>query len=232
MNKQRLMEEIRKIEKEYLKPQSFKKYSNYWLPEKVVKESKNVLSFGIHRDVSWEQAMVRDNPNMNIHLYDPTPDSISLFNVNFPGKKNMTFHPVAHARQNGTMKFYYDRNRPNMYSLVPMEKWGGAFASYIEVEAKNLKTIMKDDMPEVDIIKADIEGTWLDFANDVLDNNIDFKAFLLECEIADIGDPQTVLGQYEDLLKKFIERDYDLYLNTPREKAMSESVILKKGILD
>ena len=38
--------------------------------------------------------------------------------------------------------------------------------------------------------------------------------------------------QYENLLKEFIERGYDLYLNTPRDKPNSESIILKKGILD
>jgi FkbM family methyltransferase len=232
MQKQKIMNEIRKIEKEYLKPQNFKKYANYWLPEKVVKESKNVLSFGIHRDVRWEQAIIRDNPDLNVHLYDPTPDSVRLFNMEFPGKENMTFHPEAWAEKNGTMKFYYDRNRINMYSLKPMERWGGVFASYIEVPAKNMKTILERDMPQVDIIKADIEGVWLEHTRDILDNNIDFKAYCLECEIEGWIDAQTSLGQYENLLKEFIERGYDLYLNTPRDKPNSESIILKKGILD
>ena len=47
------------------------------------KESKNVLSYGVHRDVGWEQAMCVDNPNLNIHCYDPTPDSVELFETNF-----------------------------------------------------------------------------------------------------------------------------------------------------
>ena len=48
------------------------------LPEHIVKESKNVLSLGVHRDVGWEQSMLEDNPNMNIHLYDPTPDTVKM----------------------------------------------------------------------------------------------------------------------------------------------------------
>ena len=53
-----------------MQPQSFKQYKNYCLPDYIVKESKNVLSLGVHRDVGWEQSMLEDNPNLNIHLYD------------------------------------------------------------------------------------------------------------------------------------------------------------------
>ena len=34
-------------------------------------------------------------------------------------------------------------------------------------------------MNEVDIIKADIEGVWFDFCREILDNNINFKAFFI-----------------------------------------------------
>ena len=37
-----LYEKMKKIEGEYLQPQNFKQYKNYWLPENIVKESKNV----------------------------------------------------------------------------------------------------------------------------------------------------------------------------------------------
>ena len=63
MNEQQLLTEIKKLEGVYLKPQNFKQYKNYWLPENIVKESKNVLSLGVHRDVGWEQSMLKDNPN-------------------------------------------------------------------------------------------------------------------------------------------------------------------------
>ena len=77
MTTQELLSEIKRLEGEYMQPQSFKQYKNYWLPESVVKDSTNVLSLGVHRDVGWEQAMLQDNPNMNIHCYDPTPDSVN-----------------------------------------------------------------------------------------------------------------------------------------------------------
>ena len=48
MNEQQLLTEIKKLEGVYLKPQNFKQYKNYWLPENIVKDSKNVLSLGVH----------------------------------------------------------------------------------------------------------------------------------------------------------------------------------------
>ena len=100
---QKLLTEIKRLEGIYLQPQEFKQYKNYWLPDYIVKESTNVLSLGVHRDVGWEQSMLKDNPNMNIHLYDPTPDTVKMWETNFPGKDKMTFHQVAYAKDNGKM---------------------------------------------------------------------------------------------------------------------------------
>ena len=221
-----LYEKMKKIEGEYLQSQNFKQYKNYWLPENIVKESTNVLSFGVHRDVGFEQAMCDDNPNLNIKCYDPTPDSVELFKTSFSHKDKMTFHQIAYAGDNGKMKFYYDKtDLTKCYSLLPLPQFGENPA-FIEVDTKNLKTIMSDDMPQVDIIKADIEGVWFDFCREILDNDIDFKAFLVEFEVKLI-DNETSLKQYESLLKEFKNKGYKLYLNRPREKCLSEAIILK-----
>ena len=226
MNIEQLKTEIKRLEGIYMGPQSFKQYKNYWLPEYIVKESKNVLSLGVHRDVGWEQSMLRDNANLNIHCYDPTPDTVRLFKEDFYGKNNMTYHQVAYAKDNGTMKFYYDKNDlSKCYSLLPLPQFGEN-PEHIEVPTKNLKTIMADDMPEVDIIKADIEGVWFDFCREILDNKINFKAFLIEFEVKLI-DNETSLKQYENLLKEFNEGPYEVFLNRPRDKCLSEAIILK-----
>ena len=79
MTEQELLIEIKRLEGIYMGPQNFKRYKNYWLPESVVRESTNVLSLGVHRDVGFEQAMLLDNANLNIHCYDPTPDTCLLY---------------------------------------------------------------------------------------------------------------------------------------------------------
>ena len=227
MTEEQLLSEIKRLEGEYMQPQSFKQYKNYWLPESVVKDSTNVLSLGVHRDVGWEQAMLQDNPNMNIHCYDPTPDSVKLFEKNFAGKDKMTYHQLAYAGENGTMNFYYDRNdTAKCYSLIPLPQFGEDPA-HITVETKNLQTIMADDMPNPDIIKADIEGVWWDFCREIIDQDIQFKAFLIEFEVKLI-DNEASLKQYEDLLKEFNNGPYEIYLNRPRDhKCLSEAVIIR-----
>ena len=84
MTEQELLIEIKRLEGIYMGPQNFKRYKNYWLPELTVKDSTNVLSLGVHRDVGFEQAMLLDNPNLNIHCYDPTPDTVQMFKDDFP----------------------------------------------------------------------------------------------------------------------------------------------------
>ena len=83
---------------------------------------------------------------MNIHCYDPTPDTVKMWQTDFEGKNNMTFHQIAYAKDNGKMKFYYDKNDlSRCYSLLPLPQFGEN-PEHIEVPTKNLKTIMADDI--------------------------------------------------------------------------------------
>ena len=225
MTEQELLTEIKRLEGIYMGPQNFKKYKNYWLPELTVKDSTNVLSLGVHRDVGFEQAMLLDNPNLNIHCYDPTPDTVQMFKEDFPNKEKMTYHPVAYNKKPGTMKFYYDRKDPKLcYSLLPLPQFGEDPA-YVEVECKNLKQMMEEDMPQPDIIKADIEGVWYDFCTEILTYDVPFKALLIEFEVKLI-DNETSLKQYEQILKD-LNYKYEVFLNRPRNKCLSEAVVIR-----
>ena len=127
--------------------------------------------------------MCVDNRNLNIHCYDPTPDSVKLFETNFNFKDNMTFHQrhmqiSTFSQENSKMKFYYDNSDlTKCYSLLPLPQFGEN-PSFIEVDTINLEKSLNDVDNKVDIIKADIEGVWFDFCREVLDLNVDFKAFL------------------------------------------------------
>ena len=227
MEEQQLFQKMKEIEAEYLKPHDFAKFNNYWLPREVVEQSTNVLSYGVHRDVGFEQEMCELNPNLNIHLYDPTPDTVKMWEGNFPHKDKMTYHQKAYAQGGEKMKFYYNKNDlTKCYSLLPLPQLGGG-ADFIEVDTINLEKSLNDVDGKVDIIKADIEGVWFDFCREVLDLNVDFKAFAIEFEVKLI-DNDLSIRHYEELLKEFQRKGYDLYLNRPRNKILSEAIILKK----
>ncbi len=51
----------------------FKKYKNYYVPEKLVKNSNRVLSFGVGADVKFEKLLCKDNHDLQVKLFDPTP---------------------------------------------------------------------------------------------------------------------------------------------------------------
>ena len=139
----------------------------------------------------------------------------------------MTYHQKAYAQGGEKMKFYYNKNDlTKCYSLLPLPQLGGG-ADFIEVDTINLEKSLNDVDGKVDIIKADIEGVWFDFCREVLDLNVDFKAFAIEFEVKLI-DNDLSIRHYEELLKEFQRKGYDLYLNRPRNKILSEAIILKK----
>ena len=227
MEEQQLFNKMKEIEAEYLKPHDFAKFNNYWLPREVVEQSTNVLSYGVHRDVGFEQEMCELNPNLNIHLYDPTPDTIKMWEGNFPHKDKMTYHQKAYAHFTGEMNFYYNKNDlTKCYSLLPLPQLGGG-ADFITVDTINLADSLNDVDGKVDIMKADIEGVWYDFCREVLDLKVDFKALAIEFEVKLINNDLSIKN-YEELLKEFKSKGYDLYLNRPRNKILSEAIILKK----
>ena len=74
--------------------------------------------------------MLKDNSNLNIHCYDPTP-IVRLFKEDFYGKNNMTYHQIAYAKDNGKMKFFYDKNDlSKCYSHYSITIWW--YPTYIE----------------------------------------------------------------------------------------------------
>lgn len=215
---------FKKIEKDLLiTTHDFKRYANYCLPKNLVENVKNVLSFGIHNDTKFEDMLLRENKEINLHMYDPTPKTIEYLKTkNYP--KNVSFYPVAYAKEKGKMNFYFDENHPELcFSLLPL--WGDK-SKHITVDTTNLVNIKKENNINYDIIKADIEGVWYDFCTEVLDNNINFKVLLIECEMR-LLNPEKNLQEYVEIITRFKEKNFKTYLNRNRDKNISEILILK-----
>jgi len=85
--------------------------------------------------------------------------------------------------------------------------------------------MMEEDMPQPDIIKADIEGVWYDFCTEILTYDVPFKAFLIEFEVKLIDNEHSLM-QYEQLLKD-LNYKYEVFLNRPRNKCLSEAIVLR-----
>ena len=64
----------------------------------------------------------------------------------------------------------------------------------------------------VDIIKADIEGMWWEFCNELLNKNIDFKFLVIEFEL-NFEDFSTSLKKAKTLCDRFKQNNYNVYVN-------------------
>ena len=236
----------------------FKLYKNYFVPESIAKTSKTLLSFGVGGNVGFEKELAWDNKDIKAELYDPTPRSVALIRAiikessrkkireesdPFGGDQNMAvaerlhFNPVAYAEVNGTLPFYYDpiregegftiENAKQSFSLVKRQEH---FES-VTVQAKNLETIMKEfGIASVDMLKADIEGLWWEFGNEVLDKKIDCKFIAMEFELNFEQDEnvEPALDKAQLLCDKFKANNYDVIINRRRDKLMLEMLFIRR----
>jgi len=244
----------------------FKLYKNYFVPESIAKTSKTLLSFGVGGNVGFEKELAWDNKDIQAELYDPTPRSVSLIKSIIRGSsrkkigidqnvsvaKRLHFNPVAYAKVNGTLPFYYDpdrepdkqkvngkprsqeeiiRNQEQSFSLVKRQEH---FES-VNVEAKNLETIMRElNLTSVDMLKADIEGLWWEFGHELLDKKIDCKFIAMEFELNFEKDEkiEPALDKAQLLCDKFKANNYHVIINRRRDKLMLEMLLIRKDVYE
>ena len=72
MNEQQLLTEIKKLEGVYLKPQNFKQYKNYWLPENIVRDNEGEEEIGKNANIkeNSEPTEVKEHPLIDLAIND------------------------------------------------------------------------------------------------------------------------------------------------------------------
>ena len=237
----------------------FTSYKNYFVPDSVVESSKTVLTFGVGGNVGFEKLVAFANKDIHVEMYDPTPWSVSLIerivdrssrNIINAGTgwtgntvrnkavvKRIHFNPVAYAPENGILPFYYDPDREPEAETISMQQQSFSLIKRqdhfksLNVKAKNLQSILEAlELTSVDIIKADIEGLWWDFGNEILDKKINCKFIALELELnfEKDGKVETALEKAQILCDKFKDNNYDIVINRRREKLMLEMLFIRK----
>ena len=82
----------------------------------------------------------------------------------------------------------------------------------------------------VDMLKADIEGLWWEFGNEVLDKKIDCKFIAMEFELNFEKDEkiEPALDKAQLLCDKFKANNYDVIINRRRDKLMLEMLFIRR----
>lgn len=248
-----IVERIRIFEKELFQEQSFKVYRNYHVPEKLVKSSSNVLSFGVGGDANFEKLICFDNNKLDVRMFDPTPYTVKNIGAilakggfrqfkDYPDgerlsreviKNNLKFKPYAYAPTNGRMKFYYKTEEGKSTA----DQTTGSFSlatefdspdNFVEVECKNISTIMDElAWTHVDILKTDVEGLWYDVGKEI--KNIDVKYWVTEIELNLGTTYDEAFDKVRDLVDMHKDK-YNVYVNRKRLKAMLEVIFYRKDI--
>ena len=235
----------------------FKKYHNYYAPQKLIRQSEAVLSFGVGGDCKFEKLLLHENDQLKLAMFDPTPYTVYNIKgiIRSNGRKEIDdidrnkwlstkiqFFPWAYSHTPGEQKFYYDPNREEEHNTHLREnklqhltqsfsliKQNEKFKS-VNVETKDIRTIMKElKWDSVDIVKADIEGLWKEISDEILDNNINIKMLATEFELI-FDDIHTSLAKAKAVVEKFKQHGYDAFLNRRRDKLMLEMLFIRKDL--
>lgn len=248
-----IVERIRKFEKEWFKEQSFKLYRNYHVPETLVKSSRKVLSFGIGGDAHFEKLICFDNEKLDVNMFDPTPYTVKNIGQilakggykklhEYPNgeqlsrrviQNNLTFRPYAYAPENGKMKFYFKSEHTatspeQTLSSFSLTDSFGEPENFVEVECKNIRTIMQElNWDHIDILKTDVEGMWYDVGQEIKD--LDVKYWASEIELNLGSTPDESFDKIRLLVEMF-KNKYNIYVNRKRLKAMMEIIFCRKDV--
>tara|TARA_B100001093_G_scaffold378905_1_gene364205 strand:- start:104 stop:910 length:807 start_codon:yes stop_codon:yes gene_type:complete len=256
-----IVDKIRLLEQEVITAkQRWKKYHNYYAPQELIKESKRVLSFGVGGDVSFEKLICLDNPMLEIKLYDPTPWTRNNIKgiLNSSGRKyfkdiqdgldlskkigatNIKYEPTGYAPTNGVQDFYYTPEKNEQGQLLTVKQQWKSFSAFnpdgtrlsTKVQFKNIETIMQEhNWDSVDIIKTDIEGHWYNFANELLEKNIQFKYWVTEIELGLNDNYEKNFEQIKEVCANF-KSNYKVVINRKRLKPMLELGFIKNESTD
>lgn len=140
-------------------------------------EMKNVYSFGIGTDISFDLAMI-EKYNAQISAFDPTPKSINW--VKAQGTiNNFHFYPFGLSDYDGKAEFHLPKNPEYVSGSAFL--YDGVQTEAVEVEMKRLSTIMSElNHTSIDVLKMDIEGSEFGVIEDIIKEGIEFEELCIE----------------------------------------------------
>lgn len=164
-----------------------------------------VFSFGIGENMSFDESVMNEY-DAKAYAFDPTPRAIQYVNSKHFVNTSFEFFPYGLEAFDGPVTFNLPIQEDKEPSGSIFERERLKKGTQIEVEMKRLKTIMEDlNIPHIDILKMDIEGSEFAVIDDILECNISFTQLCVEFHQRILKD-----GKYKmkRTLKNLYEHDY------------------------
>ena len=203
-----LLAKCRNYEKKFpMVPNDWKRYKQYATPNAFRSNIKTFWSFGVSKEIRFEDGVRRDNKNCKIYTWDPTP--ISLETVRRSPSHVIHTHKAYDLSEN-KMKFYTTDEKKRCYSLENTDP--NNVVDVLEVETENLKNITKRLGNQVDLIKLDIEGRWYELCNEILDLDLPVKMVHVECEMY-FGPAEQEFKKLDELVDRYKKANFKVWTN-------------------
>jgi FkbM family methyltransferase len=203
-----LLAKCRNYEKKFpMVPNDWKRYKQYATPNAFRSNIKTFWSFGVSKEIRFEDGVRRDNKNCKIYTWDPTP--ISLETVRRSPSHVIHTHKAYDLSEN-KMKFYTTDEKKRCYSLENTDP--NNVVDVLEVETENLKSITKRLGNQVDLIKLDIEGRWYELCNEILDLDLPVKMVHVECEMY-FGPAEQEFKKLDELVDRYKKANFKVWTN-------------------
>ena len=184
-------------------------------------EIKNVYSFGIGTDISFDLAII-EKFNAEIFAFDPTPKSIDWIK-NKGEIKNFHFYQFGLSDFDGKTEFHLPKNPEYVSGSAFL--YDGVKSEAVLVEMRKLSTIMSElKHKSVDILKLDIEGSEFGVIEDILKDGINFKQLCIEFHSRFFMDGTKKL---KNIIKLLNENDY-LICSVPKFIPFDECITFIK----
>ena len=201
----------REYEKKFpLTPESWKRYKQYATPNDLRANIKQMWGFGVSKEIRFEEGIRRDNRDVKIVCWDPTPMSVETVKSANGRGANVTLVSKAYDPSEKLMTFYTVDRKKRCWSLENHDPEN--LVDTLEVETTSLSSIVDEYGRDVDMIKLDIEGRWYELCSEILDMDLPVKMVLVEFEMY-FGPIAQEFGKLDDLIKRFQEKGFEIYTN-------------------
>lgn len=210
-NDPQVLAKCREYEQKFpIAPDNWKRYKQYATPDDLRSSIKQMWGFGVSKEIRFEEGIRRDNPNVKICTWDPTPMSVDTVNAANRRGARVNHTTKAYDPSEQPMMFYTTDHKKRCWSLENVDP--DSLVDSIEVQTTSLSSIVKEFGRDVDMIKLDIEGRWFELCSEILDLDLPVKMVLVEFEMY-FGPIEQEFGKLDQLIVSFQSKGFDIYTN-------------------
>ena len=201
--------ECRKYEQRFepAPTQGWSVYKQYATPDNFRKSMQTMWSFGVSKEIRFEEGIRRDNPNVKIYTWDPTPIAqntvkrsparvVHTSKAFDPSEQDMTFYTIDHKRRCWSLENHDPEN----------------LVDTLTVQTESMDTIVARLGNEVDMIKADIEGRWYELWEGLVANNVEPKFLTIEFEMY-FDSIEKEIARLDQIVDYYKSKGYKIYTN-------------------